>query len=46
MNGKGRAMDNAFIERLWINVRYERIYLNPPRNGMDIYLLLAEYLDY
>jgi transposase InsO family protein len=28
MDGKGRATDNAFIERLWRNVKYEKIYLN------------------
>ncbi|MHA7865516.1 transposase [Flagellimonas marinaquae] len=46
MDGKGRATDNAFIERLWRNVKYEKIYLNPPKNGMDLYLLLEEYFDY
>ena len=29
MDGKGRAIDNAFIERLWRSVKYEKIYLNP-----------------
>lgn len=28
MDGKGRAMDNIFIERLWRSVKYEEIYLN------------------
>lgn len=46
MDGKGRATDNAFIERLWRNVKYEKIYLNPPKDGMDLYLLLADYFDY
>ncbi|MEW2922682.1 integrase core domain-containing protein [Muricauda sp. ANG21] len=46
MDGKGRATDNAFIERLWRNVKYEKIYLNPPKDGMDLYLLLEEYFDY
>lgn len=27
MDGKGRAMDNIFIERLWRSVKYEEIYL-------------------
>ncbi|MEE1963584.1 DDE-type integrase/transposase/recombinase [Allomuricauda taeanensis] len=26
MDGKGKATDNAFIERLWRNVKYEKIY--------------------
>ena len=28
MDGKGRALDNVFIERLWRSVKYEHIYLN------------------
>ncbi|PIB34587.1 integrase [Reichenbachiella sp. 5M10] len=46
MDGKGRAIDNAFIERLWRSVKYEKLYLNPPKDGMDLYLLIAEYFNY
>ncbi|MBL3659104.1 IS3 family transposase, partial [Fulvivirga sediminis] len=46
MDGKGRATDNAFIERLWRSVKYEKIFLNPPNDGVDLYLLLAEYFSY
>ena len=46
MDGKGRATDNAFIERLWRSVKYEKIYLNPPKDGMDLYLQLAEYFNF
>ena len=46
MDGKGRAKDNAFIERLWRNVKYEKIYLNPPKDGLDLYKKLAEYFNY
>ena len=28
MDGKGRALDNIMIERLWRSVKYEEIYLN------------------
>ena len=28
MDGRGRALDNIFIERLWRSVKYENIYLN------------------
>lgn len=28
MDGKGRAMDNVFVERLWRTVKYENVYLN------------------
>jgi putative transposase len=27
MDGKGRCMDNIFIERLWRSVKYEKIFL-------------------
>lgn len=46
MDGKGRATDNAFIERLWRSVKYEKIYLNPTKDGTDLYLKVAEYMDY
>jgi putative transposase len=29
MDGKGRALDNIFIERLWRSVKYDYVYLNP-----------------
>lgn len=29
----GRATDNAFIERLWRSVKYEKLYLSPPEDG-------------
>jgi len=46
MDGKGRAIDNAFIERLWRSVKYEKLYLNPPEDGTELYLSLAEYFNY
>ena len=46
MDGKGRAIDNAFIERLWRSVKYEKLYLHPPKGGLDLYVLLAEYFEY
>lgn len=46
MDGKGRATDNAFIERLWRSVKYEKLYPNPARDGMDLYIQLEEYFDY
>ncbi|WP_198146882.1 DDE-type integrase/transposase/recombinase [Maribacter thermophilus] len=46
MDGKGRATDIAFIERLWGSVKYEEIYLNPPNDGLDLFLPLAEYFEY
>ncbi len=37
MDGKGRATDNIFIERLWRSLKYEYVYLNPPTDGHDLY---------
>ena len=28
MDGKGRYMDNIFVERLWRSLKYEEVYLN------------------
>ncbi len=33
MDGKGRWMDNVFIERLWRSLKYECVYLNAIENG-------------
>lgn len=46
MDGKGRAIDNVFIERLWRSVKYESIYLNPPESGMELYQQINKYFDY
>jgi putative transposase len=45
MDGKGRATDNAFIERLWRSVKYEKVYLNPPVDGNNLYLQLVDFMD-
>jgi putative transposase len=34
MDGKGRALDNIYIERFWKSIKYEKIYLNPPNGGL------------
>lgn len=46
MDGKGRATDNAFIETLWKSIKYEKIYLSPPKDGVDLYQKVAEYFEY
>jgi len=35
MDGKGRWMDNVFIERLWRSLKYECVYLNAFENGLQ-----------
>jgi putative transposase len=37
MDGKGRAIDNVFIERLWRSVKHEYIYHSPPADGLELY---------
>lgn len=46
MDGKGRAIDNIFIERLWRSVKYDYVYLHPANNGLELYKGLYEYFDY
>lgn len=36
MDGKGRALDNIWIERLWRSVKYEHIYLNIYEDGVSL----------
>ena len=35
MDGKGRWIDNVFIERLWRSVKYEEVYLHAYANGTE-----------
>ena len=37
MDGKGRALDNIFIERFWRTIKYEHIYLKPAADGKELY---------
>jgi len=46
MDGKGRATDNAFIERLWRSIKYEKLHLYKPQDGLELYLLTQEYFEY
>jgi putative transposase len=46
MDGKGRAIDNVFIERLWRSVKYESVYLNPPDSGTHLYRQLDYYFNF
>lgn len=46
MDGKGRALDNIYIERFWKSIKYEKIYLNPPNGGLDLYQMVREYIEF
>ena len=45
MDGKGRWMDNVFIERLWRSVKYERIYLFEHSTLPGLRASLEEWFD-
>jgi putative transposase len=46
MDGKGRWIDNVFIERLWRSVKYEDVYLRSYENGREIQAGLTRYFDF
>jgi len=46
MDGRGRAFDNIFIERLWRTVKYEEVYLNDYQDGVDAYFALDKYFRF
>lgn len=46
MDGKGRALDNVMIERLWRTVKYEEIYLKEYATGADCHSGLSAYFQY
>ena len=46
MDGKGRWMDNVFIERLWKSVKYEDIYLKAYASMAEVKNGLASYFKF
>ena len=46
MDGKGRAIDNIFIERLWKSVKYECVYLHAYEDGVQLYEGLKNYFHF
>ena len=43
MDGKGRSIDNIFIERLWKSVKYEDVYIKDYQDGRELYNGLNNY---
>ena len=43
MDGRGRALDNIFVERLWRNVKYEKVYFNDYEAVKDVVRDMEEY---
>jgi putative transposase len=46
MDGKGRFIDNIFIERLWRSVKHDYVYLHPASDGLELYHGLKGYFKY
>lgn len=46
MDGKGRAIDNIYIERFWRSIKWEKIYLNPPNGGLELYQMVKDYIEF
>ena len=45
MDGKGRALDNVFIERFWRTIKYQHIHLNPAPDGIRLYMGIKNWLN-
>lgn len=46
MDGRGRALDNIFVERLWRSVKYEEVYLKDYRNVVEAKQGLRSYFEF
>ena len=46
MDGKGRAIDNIFVERLWRSVKYENVYLRAYTGTLELYNGLKDYFEF
>jgi putative transposase len=46
MDGRGRALDNVFIERLWRSLKYELIYPGDFVSGLDLFPALENYFHF
>jgi putative transposase len=46
MDGRGRALDNIFVERLWRSVKYENVYLKKYSTMQELLLGLTDYFQF
>ena len=46
MDGRGRALDNVFTERLWRTLKYEEVYLHEYASPKEAYRQLANYIRF
>ena len=46
MDGKGRALDNVFVERLWRSLKYENVYVKGYESLKDAKVGIGEYMEF
>jgi len=46
MDGRGRFLDNIFIERLWRSMKYEAVYLYELADGLQARRIIGEWIDF
>jgi len=46
MDGRGRFMDNIFIERLWRSLKYEAVYLHEMTDGFVAERVIGDWIDF
>ena len=46
MDGKGRYLDNIFVERLWRSIKYEEVYLKAYQSVAEARAGINDYLEF
>lgn len=46
MDGKGRAIDNVYIERFFRTIKYDKIYLEHPTTGNELHQVCSQFINY
>ena len=46
MDGRGRCLDNVFIERLWRSLKYEAVYLRELQDGFEAQRVIARWIKF
>ncbi len=46
MDGKGRCLDNVWIERFWRTIKYSEIFLNEYQNLRELYTGIKRYINF
>ncbi|MEZ4909902.1 MAG: transposase [Saprospiraceae bacterium] len=46
MDGQGRAKDNIYIERFWMTIKYEHIYIRPSQDAEQLRKGIGWYIDW